>query len=102
VNVAHTPHTPIETTLKNIKLDISSLQVDVLSLQERLIELRDYADMKGERVSWFDDIDWDTVHRTLYAEFYDANRFIRYIIKIFEDLNIDSFIEIETKNSEPT
>ena len=42
----HAPNeTPIETTLKNIKLDISSLQVDVLSLQERLIELRDYADM---------------------------------------------------------
>jgi len=95
-------HTPIETTLKNIKLDISSLQVDVLSLQERLIELRDSAEMKGERVSWFDDIDWETIDRALYAEFYDANRFIRYIIRIFEDLNIDSFIEIETKNSEPT
>ena len=95
-------HTPIETELKNIKIDISSLQVDVLSLQERLIELRDYADMKGERIAWFDDLDWETIDRALYAEFYDANRFIRYIIGIFEDLNIDSFIEIETKNSEST
>ena len=57
-------YTPIETELKNIQLNISSLQVDVLGLQERLIELRDSAEMKGERVSWFDDIDWDTIDRT--------------------------------------
>ena len=95
-------YTPIETELKKIKLDISSLQVDVLGLQERLIELRDSAEMKGERVSWFDDIDWDTIDRTLHAEFYDVNRYIRYILRIIEDLNIDSFVEIETKNSEPT
>ena len=90
-------HTPIETEWKNIKLDIASLQVDVLSLHERLIELRDYADMKGERVAWFDDIDWDIIDRALHAEFYDANRFIRYIIKIFEELNLDPFIKIENK-----
>ena len=91
-------YTPIETELKNIKLDVSSLQVDVLNLQERLIELRDYAEMKGERVSWFDDIDWDMVARTLHAEFYDINRYIRYIITIMDELDIDSFIKIENKN----
>ena len=92
-------YTPIETELKNIQLNISSLQVDVLGLQERLIELRDSAEMKGERVSWFDDIDWDSIDRTLHAEFYDANRYIRYILSIIEDLNIEPFIEIENKQN---
>jgi len=91
-------HTPIETELKKIKLDILALQGDVLSLHQRLIELRDYAEMKGERVSWFDDINWDTIDRALHAEFYDVNRFIRYIMKIFDELNIDSFIKIENEN----
>jgi hypothetical protein len=90
-------YTPIETELKNIKLDIISLQVDALSLHERLIELRDYADMKGERVAWFDDIDWNIIDRALHTEFYDVNRFIRYIIKIFDELNLDPFIKIENK-----
>ena len=45
-------YTPIETELKNIQLNISSLQVDVLGLQERLIELRDYATMKGKKVGY--------------------------------------------------
>ena len=92
----------INTERDNIKLNLISLQGDVFDLQKRFTELRDYADMKGERVAWFDDLDWETIDRALYSKFYDANRFIRYLIRIFDDLNIDPFIEIETKNSEPT
>ena len=92
-------YTPIETELKNIKLNISSLQVDVLGLQERLIELRDYATMKGEKDVRLQAIEWDSIDRTLHAEFYDANRYIRYILSIIEDLNIEPFIEIENKQN---
>ena len=83
-------YTPIETELKNIQLNISSLQVDVLGLQERLIELRDYATMKGEK---------DVRLQVLHSDFYDVNRYIRYILRIIEDLNIESFIEIENKQN---
>ena len=92
----------INTERDNIKLNLISLQGDVFDLQKRFTELRDYADIKSERVAWFDDLDWETIDRALHTEFYDVNRFIRYIIKIFDELNLDPFIEIETKNSEPT
>ena len=47
----------INTERDNIKLNLISLQGDVFDLQKRFTELRDYADMKGERVAWFDDLD---------------------------------------------
>tara|TARA_Y100000034_G_C6813415_1_gene365751 strand:+ start:691 stop:987 length:297 start_codon:yes stop_codon:yes gene_type:complete len=92
-------YTPIETELKNIKLNLSSLQVDTLGLQERLIELRDYATMKGEKVGDNRQEFKDVILQVLHSDFYDVNRYIRYILRIIEDLNIESFIEIENKQN---
>ena len=91
--------TPIETELRHIKLDVISLQVDILDLQKRLIELRDSADNEDGRVDWLSDIEWDNIDRSLHNDLYDANRYIRYVIRIFDELNIDPFIKIENKQS---
>jgi hypothetical protein len=94
--------TPIETEFRHIKLDLMSLQLDILDLQQRLIELRDSADGKDGRVDWLNDLEWDTIDVSLHHEIYDANRYARYLISIFEDLNIDPFIKIENKEFKPT